>query len=50
MAGTGEAKNKNVLVVEDENPVDVTQYVGDNANITSIPLQKITKGKKNVIS
>lgn len=43
MAGAGEASNKNVLVVEDGEPLDVTQYVEPNSNITSISLEAVRK-------
>lgn len=43
MAGAGEANNKNVLVVEEGESLDVTQFVEPNSNITSISPEAVRK-------
>lgn len=44
----GETINKNVLVVEDNEPLDVTQYIEPNSNITSISIKGVSeKGNKS---
>lgn len=48
MAGTGEASNKNVLVVEEKESLDITQYEEPTSNITSISLEQVRKRGKQL--